>query len=228
MIADELKKRARRLVRYNAFFERGQQLARMGPTLSLYQIDLQLNINREDILIDCGANIGDVTSSFARTGAQVFAFEPNPLCFSILRKRFSITPNVKCYNQGVMDRDCTLSFATAKPHGKWDDIDVTVTGSFHDVGAVDLPKEILDIQCVSLSKFIMSLNKRVRLLKLDIEGCELEVINDLIDTRTIDLVELVIAETHEKPWPSLLKRTEALRNRISDEKLSSKIRLDWP
>jgi hypothetical protein len=54
------------------------------------------------------------------------------------------------------------------------------------------------------------------------------VINDLIDSSAIDLIDLLVAETHEKPWPALFERTEALRGKIADQGLSSKIRLDWP
>jgi hypothetical protein len=67
----------------------------------------------------------------------------------------------------------------------------------------------------------------VRVLKLDIEGPENAVLNRLLDTGTIILVDLVVAETHE--WnPTLLAATNALRERIDGEGLAAKVRLDWP
>jgi FkbM family methyltransferase len=226
MTIEQLKKHAHRLVRYNGIVERAQQIVRMSPKLTLQQIGLQLDIRPDDIMIDCGANVGDVTSSFARTGAQVYAFEPNPLCFSILRRRFAMTPNVKCFNQGVMDRECTLTYSTAKPHGKWDYLDVTITGSFKGVG--NLEKDTTEVQCVNLSDFIFSIGRNIRLLKVDIEGSEVEVLNNLLDTKAIDSIDLILVETHEMYFPALLKGTEELRMRIEDQGLSPKFRLDWP
>ena len=44
--------------------------------------------------------------------ATVHAFEPNPVCFEILKKRFSRLPNVRIYNQGVMDKPGSLTLST--------------------------------------------------------------------------------------------------------------------
>jgi FkbM family methyltransferase len=224
MLLKTVKKKFRRNVRFNGLVERGQQKLRMSSRLSLRPIGLEIDTSPTDILIDCGANIGDVTSTFARTGATVYAFEPNSLCFSILNKRFAFTPNVKCFNQGVMDRECTLPFSSPKAHFEWDDIDVTVAGSFKGSDVDHINSEV---RCISLSNFIFSLNKNVRLLKMDIEGSEIEVINNLLDTNAIQRVDLTIVETHEKQRPSLLSLTNAMRNRITDLGLVSKIRLDW-
>jgi hypothetical protein len=82
-------------------------------------------------------------------------------------------------------------------------------------------------ECIDLDAFIRRLGRRVRVLKLDIEGSEIAVLNRLLDTGTINLVDLVVAETHE--WnPNLLAATNALRERIDAEGLAAKVRLDWP
>ncbi|MDA9521633.1 hypothetical protein XI06_15090 [Bradyrhizobium sp. CCBAU 11434] len=219
------KKRLHRAIRFNSFVERAQQIVRLNSRLDLPEIGLSINIERGDVLIDCGANIGGVTSAFARTGAQVYSFEPNPLCFSVLRSRFARTPNVELFHQGVMDRNCTLTLTAPKAHAKWDDVDATVSGSFHHGTPVEA--ETTDVACIDLSQFILSLNKDVRLLKLDIEGSEIEVLNRLIDTGAISRVGLAVAETHEKQHPELTEATDNLRARIEGAGLASKIRLDW-
>ena len=198
----------------------------MSPRLLLNQIGLELNIDHNSALIDCGANVGDVTSALARTGANVYAFEPNPLTYAILSKRFSSTPNVKCFNRGVMDRECTLTLVTPVAHDHYDDIDMTVASSFlmNDANTEAVKTEIA---CIDLSAFILGLNKRVGVLKIDIEGAEIPVLNRLIDTKTIDLIDLVLVETHEVQQPSLISSTNTLRERIAAASLQSKIRLDW-
>jgi FkbM family methyltransferase len=206
--------------------ERIQQVLRLSPTLRLEPIDLQVGIKPNDIFIDCGANIGAITSKFARTGAQVYAFEPNPACFSVISKRFSLTPNVTCFNKGAMDKACTLELITKDPHGKWDELD-TSAGSTVMLNQLPRGSSSTFIECIDLSEFIFSLRKRIRFLKLDIEGSEITVINGLINTNAIDRVDFVLAETHERQLPFLREDTDRMKRRILDYGLQEKIRLDW-
>ena len=83
--------------------------------VKLAALDLELMVKSGDVIIDCGANIGSVTSLFARSGAIVYAFEPNPLSFTILSRRFRAMPTVHCFNQGVFDRQCRLHPRHSKP-----------------------------------------------------------------------------------------------------------------
>ncbi len=55
--------------------------------------------------IDCGANIGEISSSFLDKGAKVYAFEPNKAAFNILEQRMSDHPWVVCYNMAVSDKN---------------------------------------------------------------------------------------------------------------------------
>lgn len=221
----ELNKFVRRTVRYNGLVERLQKAMRMNSRIFLAPINLEIETKPGDILIDCGANVGDVTSSFARTGATVYAFEPDPLCFSVLSRRFAVTRSVTCYNQGVMDRECSLILNSVRAHDRWDDLDATVASSFVSNPASNVQQP--QVRCMDMSDFIVSLNKRIRLLKLDIEGAEIAVINRLSDTGAVDLIDLAIVETHERQQPDLLQPTEALRARIAASGHEAKFRLDW-
>jgi FkbM family methyltransferase len=218
-----------RKVRYHWLAECIQSWVRHDSTLKLKEINLELEINPGDVIIDCGANVGDITSLFARTGATVFAFEPNPLCFTILSKRFKAMSSVHCFNQGVMDRRCTLTLSTPNAHEFWDSIETTVSSSF-EAGAMDGKRYTIwnaEVECIDLDEFIRSLGGRVRLLKVDIEGAELPVLNRLIDSNTINLIDSVVVETHERQMPHLLEATNVLRKRIQSSGLETKIQLDW-
>jgi FkbM family methyltransferase len=221
----QLKKFLRRTIRNNGVVERLQQKIRLNPRLYLAPIGLTVDIRAGDVLIDCGANVGDVTSSFARTGAPVYAFEPDPLCFSVLQKRFSLTPNVTCFHKGVMDRNCSLVLNSPNAHEKWDDLESTVASSFVHESSSGARQTQVD--CVDLSQFVISLKMPVRVLKIDIEGAEIAVVNRLIDTRAMDMIDLAIVETHETQQPSLLEATTALRKRIIASGYEPKFRLDW-
>lgn len=192
--------------------------------VSFPELDLFVPVSRDDILIDAGANIGDIASRFARTGATVHAFEPNRSCFEIIKRRFAALPNVKPHHLGVMDRRCTLTLSTPKPHAQFDGIDTTVASSFvasHDEAETET------VECIDLSEFIYSLPRPVALLKMDIEGAEVQTINRLIDTGAIERVNMAVVETHERFSPELAVATDELRDRIASQGLSRRVRLDW-
>jgi FkbM family methyltransferase len=229
LVHRKVRKLVYRTVRYHWLTE--QLLSTFAPTprLALPEVGLEIDVWPGDIIIDCGANVGDITSRFARSGAEVYAFEPNPLVFRILNRRFRGLSRVHCFNQGVMDRECLLSLNLPAPKASSDAIDVSVAASF--VGhAGNTPEGTLrqvDIDCIDLAAFIASLKSGVCLLKLDIEGAELPVLNSLIDTGAIHRIDHVVVETHEKQMPHLLADTEALRARLRHENLEKKVRLDW-
>jgi FkbM family methyltransferase len=224
------KRHAYRGVRRHWTIERLQYLLRRNPRLSLPDINLELTLDPGDIIIDCGANVGNISSRFARAGATVYAFEPNPLCFDILMRRFRAMPMVHCFNQGVMDRACTLTLRSAMSHGVWDELDTSVASTLlpDTLDSSCYKVRETTVECIDLDAFIRSLGMRVRFLKLDIEGAEIAVLNRLLDTQTIDLIDLVAAETHETQMPPLREATEVLRRRIELMGLQQKIRLDWP
>jgi FkbM family methyltransferase len=204
-----------------------QNLEFFGP-----EFNREFPVKPGDVLIDCGANVGEITSAFLRTpAAAIYAFEPNPICFSILSRRFAATRRVRLFNKGVMDRDCILTLKTPRPHQqpRWEDaIDTTEASSVID-GSLD-GYEVdagVKVECIDLDQFILSLRRRVRLLKIDIEGSEVAVLNRLIDTGTIRLIDLTVVETHEKQMPILREPIDALRRRIRREGLKTQIRLDW-
>jgi FkbM family methyltransferase len=223
------RKSVYRWVRYHWLTEFIQYLIRRSSLLRLPAIKLELEVKPGEVIIDCGANVGDITSLFARAGAEVYAFEPNPTCFRILSRRFAVMRMVHCFNKGVMDRKCVLTLSTPGAHAEWDAVDTTVAATFipptNGFGKFAVQQD--QVECIDLSDFIRSLGKRVRLLKLDIEGSELPVLNHLMDNDTMSLIDLVLVETHENQMPQLAPATGLLRERIRREGLEQKIRLDW-
>lgn len=207
-------------IRYHWLTEFLQNKLRKSTTLRLPEVEMEIEVLPGQIIIDCGANVGQLTSRFARTGAKVYAFEPNPTVFQTLSNRFRKLPFVECLDKGVLDRHCTLILRVPCAHEQWDDLDVTVGSSFHKEGRPEVAVKEYEVTCIELATFIRSLNSRVRLLKMDIEGSEIPVLNKLIDTGVIQKIDHVVVETHEKYMPHLLNDTEALRAKIRDSGLA--------
>ena len=202
---------------------------RRSSTLRLPEVGRELEVQPKDTIIDCGANVGHYVTRFARTGARVIAFEPDPTAFSALSRRFKRIPSITCVNRGVMDRECTLRLRVPAAWDGVDELGATIASSFFADETSGLEVErYVDVDCVDLADFILSNQLHVRLLKLDIEGAEIAVLNRLIATRAVDQIDLIVAETHEELIPKLHKETKALRERVEREGLAEKIDLDWP
>lgn len=226
LVHRKVRKYLYRAFRYHPLAERGINLLHKSNMVSLHEIGLNIPIAPGDIIIDGGANIGDISSRFAATPAEIYAFEPNPHAFRLLSARFRGNRRVHCINQGVMDQACKLPLFLPKAQGSSDHIDVSVKASFLG-GSKDAGNELVEADCVNLGQFIESLNTRVKLLKLDIEGAECKVLNSLLDSGLIHKIDYVVVETHEKQMPELVPEIEALRQRLRDEKLEARVRLDW-
>lgn len=178
-----------------------------------------------DIAIDCGAHVGEVTADLVSRGAFVYAFEPHPLAFAELDRRFGDHPRVRLFRRGVSDRPGTARLylhrrASRRPLGR-----SYAASLLPEKRNLD-PEEFVEIEVVCLSEFVLELERRVRLLKMDIEGAEYEVIHRLIDTGAIDRIDHLFCETHELKGPGLTRKTRRLRERLEREGLSQ-VDLDW-
>jgi len=182
-------------------------------------------LNKNSTCIDCGANIGSITLQMAETGAKVYAFEPNPYAYEQLQKNINQFKNVICFQKGVYIED-TKKELFFHQNSSQDEIYWSTGSSLLDFkGNVDKNKSQL-VEIIDLNKFIIQLNSKIDLLKIDVEGVEIEILNKLIDTGVIHKIKYVFVETHEKKIPELLESTNKLRERIKKEKITH-INLDW-
>ena len=74
--------------------------------------------------------------------------------------------------------------------------------------------------------YITSINSTIKVLKLDIEGEEINVINQLIDKNIHKNIENIVVETHEEKIPELKKETDALKEKINRLQINN-IHFNW-
>lgn len=144
------------------------------------------------VIIDCGSNIGLSILYFKvlYPKARVYGFEPNPYAFELLRENIRLNglQDVEVYNVALADRDTDVSFFIDGNIG-------TLRGSMRqDRGG---PNEI-PVKAQRLSAFIQNIGMPVDLLKIDVEGAESLIIDDLCHSGTIDDVRQIILEYHHK------------------------------
>ncbi len=135
------------------------------------------------IIIDCGANIGLSVLYFKLKypKAQIIAFEADPEIFKTLRRNtetFNLK-NVKIYQKAVwINSNSEVSFL---PEG---------SAGGRIVNCSDKAKTI-KVSSVRLKDFLTS---KIDLLKIDIEGSEVEVIKDI--KNKLQYVENIFIEYH--------------------------------
>ena len=184
-----------------------------------------------DLVIDCGANIGDVTAPLAATGAEVQCFEPDPYAFGRLEKRFADAPNVTLFNAAAGTREGTVTLRRApdfdeKPRGA--SVKSTILEGGRGVGTSE--DDMVEVRLIDFVAHIEAEGKRVgevAFLKMDIEGAELEILEAMEERRLFDHVRCTVAETHERKFRDLRPRFKALKSRISEAYPPEKVNLDW-
>lgn len=189
--------------------------------------DLNIAIAPGDVVIDCGANIGIVTEHFRKLGATVYAFEPNPQAYVALKMNFQNHPNVYCLNKGVSSPEqAGVGKLFLHEHASLDPLKYSTGSSINpDKGNVNT-ETYVDIELIDLCKFITDLGMPIKVLKIDIEGAEIELLDAMIDHGITENVEYIFVETHEKKIPSLRKPLELLKEKIRNKNITN-IDLTW-
>ena len=139
------------------------------------------------LVLDCGANIGLATRYFKQVmpDARVMAFEPDAVAAGALMRNldFGGIDDVQVRNQAVWVFDGQVAFARGPiDRGR-------VAG--HIVDEHREEEGVDGVPCVRLRDLLV---EPVDLLKLDIEGAEVDVLDDCGDR--LDLVERLFVEYH--------------------------------
>lgn len=135
--------------------------ARLTDLFEQYVGD-HVRIEPGDVVIDCGANIGEFTVCCQMMGAKCFSFEPDPVEYEALRKN---AEGSRTYSMALWKSDQILTFRSQNDTG-----DSTVD--------LDSPSE----ECVRVQGLRLDgINEirseaKIKLLKLEAEGFEPEVL----------------------------------------------------
>jgi len=188
-------------------------------------IPIVRKLDKNSIVIDCGANVGDITKKFAATGATVHAFEPDPLAFERLKKRFENIPNVILYKKGVWDKEADITLFTHKDQENHELAFTVGSSIIENKINVDQGKR-QTIHVVDLSNFIVQLGKRVNVIKLDVEGAETAILQKVLKDGTHRLFDMMYVETHETKIPGQVEELKAIKQMMQEKNITN-IKLNW-
>ena len=156
-------------------------------------------------IVDIGANIGIATLYFSRFAKKVVSVEPSAEHFELLKSmvEYNKLENVTLINKAIYINQG--NFTLYHPPNK------TAYSLMSNISQISQSNEMVD--AITLDDLFKENNlNHVDLLKVDIEGTEIEVFSHTSFKNIADKVDLVITERHN--WtgrnPNQLK--EALKN----------------
>jgi|GEM_PF-4835270 len=131
-------------------------------------------INEVDVFIDIGANIGWYSVLIGKSSAKCkcYSFEPHPQVYRSLTRHIHInkvTDKVIPINSGLGRKQEKKVLYTFRDYGHGH-------SSLSDLGSSDY--ETSQVTIITLDSFILEYNVNgIKIIKLDVEGAELDVLN---------------------------------------------------
>jgi FkbM family methyltransferase len=147
----------------------------IGRALDLYGewceselVLLRQIIRPEFVILDVGANIGTHTVFFAKnlSAGKVYAFEPQRLCFQILCANVALNnlTNVFAFQKGISDIETVVKIPVLQPGSELNSGSMSIEGN---LSGEDTPITTIDNLALD----------HCDLIKVDVEGLELKVLN---------------------------------------------------
>lgn len=183
--------KARSLARKAGLTRLIQRFSAARPYEDRFRLGLERAIHPGDTVWDIGANVGLYTEQFAqRVGpaGAVIAFEPLPDSAARVRQRIAATPWAHVENIALGDADTTGNLI------------LTTASTTHHVAtaaeAADPSARSITITIARGDTMRDRLAKTPSVIKIDVEGFELEVLRGLEHTLTLPQLRAVLVEVH--------------------------------
>lgn len=158
--------------------------------LSFYENN-KYTITKEDIVFDCGANMGLFSAWAAEKGAEVYAFEPMSYTRKFLHQTQKNYPNIHIIPYALSDKEDNVFFYQCDN-----------PGANHEISLkVNLDNDILykeKVHCITLDNFCKKLNIYPTFIKVDVEGGEKKLLQGAANVLNKNKPVLSISAYHNK------------------------------
>jgi FkbM family methyltransferase len=153
-----------------------------------------------DVIVDVGAYIGEFTvyaSKLVGDKGKVICIEPDKGNIKLLKKNIKLNnlKNVVLIEAGLWNKDCNLSFKVNAAGSKFDSSD----------------NLIKKVRAVRLDTLFKELNlSKVNMIKMDIEGAEIEALEGCKKIMKLNNIHFAIASYHKINGERTYKKLEKM------------------
>lgn len=164
------------------------------------------------VVLDLGAHRGWFLQNVLDRAGEIHAVEPDPVAFAALEEAFGSDPRARLINPAVGDSSGeTAFFRPAGSEGKPDAASVSASVFGSHLGVAGGSR--ITVPQIDICELLERVGRPVDLVKMDIEGAAVPVLERLFATGMISRIGTLLVETHEHCLPELTDRTHALRLR---------------
>lgn len=186
-----------------------------APDLSRLLRDI---LRPRDCFVDCGANVGYFTflaASLVGQWGKVVAIDPNPYCI----ERMQATIDVGGYNQvelvnaavGAEPSEMPFNVATDPMYSSFSDLNQLAFTRTESTVTVQV-RRVDDV----LAPYLDDPEARIRIMKIDVEGAELEVLQGAQKTMKGKKADYIFLELHPQQLGLRGVDVEAVQRELAD------------
>jgi len=148
-----------------------------------------ISINKGDVVLDVGANVGFFTLYSLMEGAsKVVSVEPSYECYTSLQRLSNVFKKIQPINYAVYDgTDVEFNLNIGSSPGNY----ISNTSYVPK----NINKKTVTVHSISINELLNSISEPIDLMKLDCEGSE-EIIIDTIDLQKLKQIPKLIIEAH--------------------------------
>jgi FkbM family methyltransferase len=182
-----------------------------------------------DLAIDCGANIGVVSTQLAATGADVIGYEPDPLAFEQLTAAMTGFENVTLHNVAIGTKNDTVKLMRGQ-HFDRNQKSESVKSTILDGGRGIASDNFVEVELIDFTETLkreIATRGEIAFVKMDIEGAELDLLEKMHAEGLISSIRSLVVETHERKFSELRPRFKELRKVFAAEYPGKRVNLDW-
>ena len=140
---------------------------------NLFKVRKYIDLDEKSIIVDIGANVGSVSLPLAQyfNNSQIYSIEPTIYAFKKLKQNINLNlklkKRIKIFNYFLTHKKKKIKFV----HSSWK----LVNGDKKHAVHKGILKKTSN-RIISLDSLLKKNKKRIRLIKIDVDGYELEVL----------------------------------------------------
>ncbi len=132
-----------------------------------------VNLEKFDLILDVGANIGNHSLYFSNFSKQVFSYEPNPNTFELLKFNTKNLSNINVYNIGISNKNENKFLNESN----FNIGDSAIVSSDEKKDIEKNNKTLHEISSMKLDDLEHLSDEKISMIKIDVEQHEYEVMD---------------------------------------------------